>query len=62
MIIILDIIPIKRDTLHFNELNIRDDLKATIKNLGLDTLTPIQEEAIPVIMNGSDIIVQAKTG
>jgi ATP-independent RNA helicase DbpA len=62
VIIILDIIPIKRDTLHFNELNIRDDLKATIKNLGLDTLTPIQEEAIPVIMNGSDIIVQAKTG
>ncbi len=48
--------------MHFDELNIRDDLKATIKNLGLNTLTPVQKEAIPAIMNGKDVIVQAKTG
>lgn len=48
--------------MHFNDLNIQDELKAILKNLGLLTLTPVQEEAIPAIMNGDDIIAEAKTG
>ncbi|MBD3807720.1 MAG: DEAD/DEAH box helicase [Epsilonproteobacteria bacterium] len=48
--------------MHFDELNIRDDLKATLKNSGLEIMTPVQKDVIPAIMNGDDVIVQAKTG
>jgi ATP-dependent RNA helicase DbpA len=48
--------------LHFNDLDIQDELKNIVKNLGLDTLTLVQQEAIPAIIAGKDIIVEAKTG
>lgn len=48
--------------MHFNDLDIKDELKSTIKNLGFDTLTPVQQETIPAIIKGEDVIVQAKTG
>lgn len=46
----------------FSELNIREEIKNAVLFTGLETLTPIQELVIPVMLNGNDIIAQAQTG
>ena len=33
-----------------------------VKEMGFEEMTPIQAEAIPVVMEGKDIIGQAQTG
>ena len=48
--------------MNFNDLIISDDIKKAIDDIGFDKLTPIQELAIPVALNGRDIIGQAQTG
>lgn len=45
-----------------NDLKINDELKRNIIKQGFSILTPIEEEAIPVILNGKDVIGIAKTG
>ena len=39
----------------------RDILKA-VQEMGFEVMTPIQEQAIPVLLEGKDIIGQAQTG
>lgn len=46
----------------FSELNIHDALKEAIAYMGFENLTPIQEKAIPIILNNTDLIACAQTG
>jgi superfamily II DNA/RNA helicase len=46
----------------FNEFNLNDQLMEAIDHMGFTEATPIQEEAIPSILNGQDLIACAQTG
>ena len=48
--------------MNFNDLNISDEIKKAIEEMGFKKLTPIQKNAIPEILKGKDIIGQAQTG
>ncbi|MGQ0518838.1 DEAD/DEAH box helicase, partial [Bacillus sp. D-CC] len=43
-------------------LGISETFNHTLRENGITEATPIQEQAIPVILSGKDIIGQAKTG
>ncbi|WP_129597888.1 DEAD/DEAH box helicase [Anaerophilus nitritogenes] len=46
----------------FEELNISQDLKKAIQDMGFEETTQIQEESIPIAMQNLDMIGQSKTG
>lgn len=46
----------------FNQLNLSRELNKAIEAMGFTEATPIQEKAIPYILNGQDVIGQAQTG
>ena len=46
----------------FSELGIHDDLLDAISYMGFKVATPIQEQAIPEILKGNDLIACAQTG
>lgn len=46
----------------FSELGIHDDLLDAISYMGYKEATPIQEQAIPIILDGKDLIACAQTG
>jgi ATP-dependent RNA helicase DeaD len=46
----------------FASLGIRESLVQVLQNEGVVEPTPIQREAIPVLLKGSDVIAQAQTG
>ncbi|MBU1753067.1 DEAD/DEAH box helicase [bacterium] len=46
----------------FNSFGLSNEMLQTISNMGFEEPTPIQEKAIPVIMQGKDMIGQAQTG
>ena len=46
----------------FNEMNIQIGLKKAIEALGFTTPTDIQNEAIPKILEGNDLVGEAQTG
>lgn len=46
----------------FAELGLSEDALEAIETLGYETPTPIQEQAIPLALEGRDIIAAAKTG
>lgn len=46
----------------FEELNLSEPVLQAIRDLGFESPTPIQEQAIPVILEGRDMIGQAQTG
>jgi superfamily II DNA/RNA helicase len=48
--------------LKFNEFGFESELLEGIHALGFDTATPIQEKAIPLILEGRDLIGTAQTG
>ena len=48
--------------MNFDDLNISDDIKNAIGEMGFERLTPIQESAIPEALEGHDLIGQAQTG
>ena len=48
--------------MNFDELDISDEIKSAIDDMGFERLTPIQESAIPVALKGNDLIGQAQTG
>lgn len=46
----------------FNEFNLNDQLTEAIDHMGFSEATPIQEQAIPAILKGQDLIACAQTG
>jgi ATP-dependent RNA helicase DeaD len=46
----------------FAELGLSDSLLEALRDVGYDTPSPIQEEAIPSLLQGLDVIGQAQTG
>jgi len=46
----------------FAELKVSETLCDILKKNGIVEATPVQEEAIPVVRSGKDVIVQAQTG
>ena len=50
------------ETVRFDELNILPQILKGIKDMGFEEATPIQAQAIPVVMSGRDVIGQAQTG
>jgi superfamily II DNA/RNA helicase len=52
----------ERKNLNFNEFGFDPDLMEGISAMGFESPTPIQEQAIPAIIEGKDIIGSAQTG
>ncbi|PIQ32326.1 MAG: ATP-dependent RNA helicase [Bacteroidetes bacterium CG18_big_fil_WC_8_21_14_2_50_41_14] len=48
--------------MNFKELGLNDQMLETISFMGYEKATPIQEMAIPEILNGKDLIACAQTG
>ena len=48
--------------LKFNELSINEKIIRAVTEIGFEEATPIQARAIPVVLEGKDIIGQAQTG
>ena len=46
----------------FNEFGLDDRILEAIEIMGYETPSPVQEKAIPAIMNGRDVIASAQTG
>ena len=46
----------------FNKLGLSDQLEDGLDMMGFETATPIQEQAIPLILKGKDLIACAQTG
>ena len=46
----------------FTNLGLSEPLLKAIKAQGYDTPTPIQEKAIPVVIEGKDVLAAAQTG
>ncbi len=46
----------------FHDFDLADEVIDAIESMGFDTPTPIQEQAIPAIIEGKDIIGSAQTG
>lgn len=49
-------------TKQFNELGLSDAALAAVEALGYTAPTPVQEQAIPAVLEGRDVIAAAKTG
>jgi ATP-dependent RNA helicase DbpA len=50
------------NTAAFSSLPLKPALLENIESLGYTQLTPIQAESLPHILEGKDVIAQAKTG
>ncbi|MGA2926692.1 MAG: DEAD/DEAH box helicase [Solirubrobacteraceae bacterium] len=46
----------------FADLGLADDILAAVRDVGYEVPSPIQEQAIPPLLEGSDVIGQAQTG
>lgn len=50
------------ETLEFHEMGLDDRLLKAIAKLGWGKPTPIQEKAVPLILEGKDVLARARTG
>ena len=46
----------------FADLGLSEDILATLRDVGYEAPSPIQEQAIPVLLEGRDVVGQAQTG
>ncbi len=46
----------------FRSLPLRSDLLTVLEELGLKTMTPIQEQSLPLLLQNKDLVGQSKTG
>src|ERR1700709_1530881 len=46
----------------FADLGLSEDVLAALRDVGYETPSPIQEQAIPFLLGGRDVIGQAQTG
>ena len=51
-----------KEALKFSESGIHPDILRAVHEMGFENMTPIQEQSIPVLLEGKDIIGQAQTG
>lgn len=49
------------ETVRFDELDLYPQVLRAIKEMGFEEATPIQSQAIPVVMSGVDVIGQTGT-
>lgn len=54
--------PSETSTLHFDQLGLAEPILRAIIDAGYTIPTPIQSKAIPVILNGGDLLAGAQTG
>ena len=47
---------------NFSSLNLKPDLIENLVTLGYQTMTPIQEQSLPYVLAGADLIAQGQTG
>lgn len=50
------------ETVRFDELNLSPQILRGIQEMGFEAASPIQSQAIPVVLAGGDVIGQAQTG
>lgn len=55
-------IPQSGESVSFSDLGLHPDLLTALTDLGYEEPTPIQAEAIPVVIKGADVLGQAATG
>ena len=48
--------------MRYEDAQIDDRILRAVKEMGFEVMTPIQEQAIPVLLEGKDVIGQAQTG
>ncbi len=48
--------------MYFDEFDLNDDILDSLYDMGFEKATPIQEQAIPIILEGKDLIACAQTG
>ena len=53
---------VTRNTMKFTDLGLNESLLKAIKEQGYTTPTPIQAKAIPVVIEGKDVLAAAQTG
>ena len=46
----------------FSSLPLSTDMISNLNNIGYEQMTPVQAETLPLILEGQDVIAQAKTG
>ncbi|MFP3156137.1 DEAD/DEAH box helicase [Lachnospiraceae bacterium ZAX-1] len=50
------------EAVNFDQLDLLPQILRGVKEMGFEEATPIQSQAIPIVMEGSDVIGQAQTG
>ena len=50
------------DSMNFSDLGLSPDVLRAVVDSGYTTPTPIQEQAIPVVLTGRDVLGSAQTG
>lgn len=53
---------VREELLEYEESGIDERILRAVREMGFETMTPIQSAAIPVLMEGRDVIGQAQTG
>ncbi|HLO64028.1 MAG TPA: DEAD/DEAH box helicase, partial [Azonexus sp.] len=48
--------------MHFSDLGLKAELQRSVAEQGYDTPTPIQQQAIPAVLAGHDLMATAQTG
>ena len=46
----------------FNKIGLSNQLQEGLEMMGFENATPVQEQAIPIILDGKDLIACAQTG
>ena len=50
------------EKLRFEDFELSEEIKKAVKAMGFEEMSPIQGQAIPILLDGKDIIGQAQTG
>jgi ATP-dependent RNA helicase DeaD len=48
--------------MNFNDFNLKKEILKRLTEIGFEKPSPIQEKAIPVVLEGKDVVAQAQTG
>lgn len=52
----------EKKAMRYQDADINPDILKAVEEMGFEFMSPIQEQAIPVLLAGKDIIGQAQTG